>query len=52
MKAKASPDEVVDVEVTFVPQNPGPLSTTLDIQVCVCVSNVGLQVCEKALVLL
>jgi len=33
MRAKASPDEVVDVEVTFCPQNPGLMSTSLEIQV-------------------
>ncbi|KAF5834411.1 flagellar associated protein [Dunaliella salina] len=33
MRAKASPDEVVDVEVTFCPQSPGLMSTALEIQV-------------------
>jgi len=36
MRAKASPEEVVDVEVTFCPQNAGVMSTTLEIQVRAC----------------
>jgi hypothetical protein len=33
MRAKASPDEVVDVEVTFCPLHAGILSTMLELQV-------------------